>query len=440
MVTYGTTAIPSDQITVQSGGTVAISVAFENSVGLVGGMDTANGTATEGEVQEVQSPTDARDLFGDGSELHEQVQLAYNNGAGTVYALGVPETSVTGETHTSQDGTLDNAPLFDPRVNEEHSVTVEDTGGGTLTVNYVDEPPTSAPSEADSIDIYPPTGDYYADAVPDGTNYDFDYDYGDYSASAMKPLLDESPRMIGVLTENESVANDVATELNSRATDFDFMHAVVNAPVNVDAGNYTDSLDERRVSAAYPARAFTDSSQTNEERTAGAIAGYLAGIDLGISATNDSLGGFAGGLKNELTGPSEAGDLIDEQVMPLLNYPPITIVKDMTTSTEPKFERVYAMQIVDEITDIAHAISREFIGDQNTASNRAVLGTSLRNAYVAAETGTPPLLDDFTVDVQEDTGNDNKVNVEIGIDVVDVMDIIDVTVTVGDIIRNNGAT
>jgi hypothetical protein len=437
MVTYGTTVIPSDQISVVGGGTVSVSAAFENSVGLVGGMDTANGSATPAEVTTVRSAPDAADKFGEDSELHEQVQLAFQNGAGQIYALPVSETSVTGETQGTQDGTLDNAPVFDPRVNDEHSVTVTDTGAGDAEINLVDEPPESAPTTSEQVDFYPPTAEYYADAAPDG-DYEFDYSYGDYSATAMQPILDEEPRMLCALTENESIINTVATELNDRATSFTFGHNVSGAQVDVDSSNYADGVDERRVSLVSPSRAYTDDAETNEVRTTGAVAGYLASLDLGLSATNDSLGGFSA-LKNPLSDPQSAGDLIDAQVMPLLDYPPTTIVKDMTTSTEPTFERVYSNQVVDEATELLHIISRNFVGDQNTPEQRNNMRRSYSTTLQALESATPPLLNDSTVSVQQDDADPNQTNVNVGIDVVDVMDIIDVSVTVGDIVVNNGA-
>lgn len=441
MVTYGTTAIPSDEITVLSGGTVAVSVAFDNSIGLMGGMDTGNGTANTGEVTKVSSPSDAQTKFGDGSELHEAAQIAFQQGVGTMWALPVDETTVSNETQTTQSGSLDNAPVFDPRVNEEHSLTATDTGTGDADVNLVDEPPTSSPSTTDQIDVYPPTGEYYADATPDG-DYEFTYDYGTYDSAAMTPLLDKSPRIVAVLTENESVTNTLATELNSRAVDFDFMHGVTNAQVSVTPSSYSDGVDERRISMVYPARAYTDDAETNEERTASAVGGYLASLPLGLSSTNDGVGGFIS-LKNPLSGPSEAGTMRDNGVMPLLNYSGgqgITVVQDMTTSTEPKFERVYAMQVIDEMTEISHLISREFVGEQNTEANRQALRRSHENSYIGAENGSPPLLDDFTVTVQENASDPNQVDVEIGLDVVDVMDTVSVTITVGNIVRNGGSS
>lgn len=439
MVTYGTTVIPSDQITVIEGSTVDVSAAFENSVALVGGMDTANGSATEGDLVEVTDSTDAATKFGEDSELHEQVQLAFQNGAGEVHCLPVAETSVSAETQSSQSGTLNNAPVFDPRVNSEHSLTVTDTGAGSATVNLVDSPPSSAPTDSDTVDVYPPTGEYYADATPDG-DYEFTYDYGDYSSTSVAPALSESPRIIGVCTENKSVMNTIASDLNSDAKNFDFMHSVAGTDVDIpDTSTYTDSVDERRVSLTYPARGYRDDAETVQARSVGAVAGYLASLPLGISSTNDSLGGFTG-LVNDLGGPSDAGNLIDEDVMPLLDYPPVTIVSDQTTSTTSKFGRVFRMQIADEATEVSHLINRQFVGDQNVSAERIAMRRAHRNAYNEMRDGTPRMLDDYVVNVEEDSADDNKVNVTIGLDIVDVMDTIDVTITVGDVVRGNTQT
>lgn len=437
MVTYGTTAIPSDQITVLSGSTVAVSAAFENSVGLIGGMDTANGTATTGEVTQVRSTSDAADKFGEGSELHEQVSLAFQNGAATIYALPVAETQTT-ETFTgTSSGTVSDVPVMDPNIHDEHDVTAQDTVEATsVEVNIVYDSAPSQPTDANTMNFNPVTGEWAAD---ESSDYDITYTHGDYSTTAIDPLLDESPRIVIALTETEAVVNDVATELNSRATNFDFMHAVAGAiPKVTDTANYTDGVEERRVSLTYPSRGYIDDAETDMQRTAGAVGGYLAGLPLGPSATNDEVGGFTA-LYEPLTGPSDAGDLIDAEVLPLLDYPPVTIVKDMTTSTDTQFERVYGMQIVDEATELSHLISREFVGRQNSEGNRAALERSHINTYLDMENGTPKLLDDFNVEVTENDANPDQVDVTIGLDVVDIMDTIDVTITVGNVIRNGGA-
>lgn len=431
---YGTTVIPSDQITVRSGGTVAISVAFATTLGLVGGMDTSNGSATPGEVQTVESVPDAETLFGEGSELAEQVRLALaqNTPPSTIYAVGVSETTdVTDSVSGTDTGTLDNAPAFDPNVNPEHTIEAQDTVEGVnVEVNIVYDSAPSTPGDANTINLNPVTGEWAAD---ESSDYDITYDYGNYS-DAISAVADEVPRFLGVLTENTSVANDLLATLNDRAQDFDFMHGVVGALPEVDASGYSDNFDARRLSVVAPSRGFTDSANTEIRRTMGAVAGKQAGKALGDSTTYESLGGFAD-LNTTYTN-SQLGTLIDSQVLPLKQGGGITVIKDMTTSQDVRFERIYASEIVDEATEISHQISQQFIGDRNTDDNRLSLRESHASSY--AEMAAEDLLEAFSVSVSKGA-NDFEVDVNIGLDVIGVMDTIDVTITVGDVITNGGA-
>jgi hypothetical protein len=430
--TYGTNTIPSDQITVRSGGTTAISAAFESTVGLVGGMNTSNGSANAGDVVTVESTSDADDKFGADSELAKQAALAFNNGVSTIYAVGVTETSVTDEQVTQSD-TLSNPPVFDPNVNPEHSITAQDTGGTDPTVNIVYASPPSTPSDANTANVNPVTGEIAFDAAAD-TQYEVDYDYGDYS-SAITDLAKKVPRFIVGLTENTSVANTLLTEVNAYDTDFDFMHAVAGAMPEVSAGSYSDTFDDRRMIIVAPSRAFTDSANNTMVRTMGAVGGLQAGSPLGDSTTYESLGGFAD-LNTQYTN-SELGTLIDAEVYPIKQGGGIQVVKDMTTSQDAKFERVYASEIVDEVTEISHQISQQFIGRLNTDDNRTALEEGHNSAY--GEMVDDNQLDDYFVNASLGA-NDDEVDLDIAIDVVDVMDLIDVTITVGDIITNGGAS
>lgn len=428
---YGATGIPSDTIEVRSGGTVAISAAFETTLGLVGGYDSANGSATEGDVTTIESSSNGVTQFGDGSELAEQVDLAFQNGAGTIYAVAVSETSVSGEAAT-QSGTLTNVPAFDPNIHDEHDITAVDTGGTNPTVNITYDSPPTTPTEADTVNVNPVTGEYEFDAVAD-TAYELTYDYGDYG-SAVTEIVKQVPRFVTVLTENTSVANDLITELNTYDVDFDFMHGIVGALPEVEASSYTDNFDERRLSVVAPSRGFTDSAETNMQRTLGAVGGKQAGKPLGDSTTYESLGGFAS-LNTAYTN-SQLADLIDNQVYPLKQGGGIKVIKDMTTSTDVQFERIYGSEIVDEATQISHGISESFVGDRNTDDNRLALRESHTSSY--AEMKKDDLLEDYVVQVSKGA-NDFEVVVDIGLDVVGIMDIIDVTITVGDVVKNEGA-
>jgi len=428
--TYGTTTIPSDSVTVRSGGTVSIGAAFETTLGLVGGMDTANGDATEGDVITVESTSDAEQQFGENSELAKNVAAAYANGAGTIYAVGVSETQTTESFDTSSSGTLSESPVFDPTVHPDHDITATDTvEASDVNVNIVYGTP-SAPTEANTINLNPVTGEWEAD---ESSDYDIDYTYGDYGA-AITDVVEKVPRIVTVLTENETVANSLLTELNTYDSDFEFMHGVVGAEPEVSAASYSDNLDDRRLSIVAPSRGWLDSAETDQVRTMGAVGGRASGKPLGDSMTYEPLQGIVS-LNTQYTN-SELGSLIDSQVMPLRQSGGIDIVKDMTTSTDVRFERLYASEIIDEATEISHQISQQFIGNANTEDNRLLLRESHTTSY--NELLEDQLLEDFLVNVSKGA-NDFEVDIDIGLDVIGIIDTVDVTITVGDVVQNGGA-
>jgi len=428
--TYGTTTIPSDSVTVRSGGTVSIGAAFETTLGLVGGMDTANGDATEGDVITVESTSDAEQQFGEDSELAKNVAAAYANGAGTIYAVGVSETQTTENITGSSSGTLSESPVCDPTVHPDHDITATDTTEtADVTVNIVYGTP-SAPTEANTINLNPVTGEWEAD---ESSDYDIDYTYGDYGA-AITDVVEKVPRIVTVLTENETVANSLLTELNTYDSDFEFMHGVVGAEPEVSAASYSDNLDDRRLSIVAPSRGWLDSAETDQVRTMGAVGGRASGKPLGDSMTYEPLQGIVS-LNTQYTN-SELGSLIDSQVMPLRQSGGIDIVKDMTTSTDVRFERLYASEIIDEATEISHQISQQFIGNANTEDNRLLLRESHTTSY--NELLEDQLLEDFLVNVSKGA-NDFEVDIDIGLDVIGIIDTVDVTITVGDVVQNGGA-
>jgi hypothetical protein len=444
--TIGTTQIPSDEITIDAGSTVNIGFAFDRTTGFVGGMDTSNGSASPNTVQEVSNPTDAKNLFGDDSELHRAAKICFQSNVDTLYAVGVSETDDTytsGNDETS--GTLANSPVFDPNLHGDESITATDDSANDITVNIVYDDVPSQPSEADTINLNPHNGEWQADA---SDTYTIEYTYGDYD-SGIDELLTESPRTVAVGTETASVGQRLAddgsattTDLTDRAKGFNFAHGFIGAdPVgdNEDtssyASGYSDSIDEKRLSIAVSPRGYTDTNETEEARTVWGLAAQHAVATLGSSLTRNTLRGYES-LRSDFSVDS-LEILIDNNLLPLRDEPPVTIVKDETTSEEPAFGRVYGNQIADEATERIHLVSSQFIGNNfNTDESRRRLRRSYRNALLEIENASPPLLNAFSVNVSADATDDNQVDAEIGIDIVDVVDTVDVELAVGDVIVN----
>ncbi|AGF91198.1 hypothetical protein HAPG_00012 [Halorubrum phage GNf2] len=429
--TYGTTSsLPSTQVTVTSGSTVAVGTAFETTAGLVGGYNASEGAATGGEVETITSSSDAATAFGEDSELTRQIDLAFANGATAVYAVGVEESSTSESLSATASAVLSNAPLFDPRVQPEHSVTVTDTSAGeTVDVTFVDGTPTQ-PSDANTAELNPATGEIEFD---ESSDYDVEYDYGDYE-TAVENVAGFVPRALGVLTENTSVLTDALGEANTLDVDFEFTHVFGGEYVDYsDIGNYSNAYDDRRLAAVTSPRGYTDETETTEVRTVGAVVGKQAGKPLGDTSTAESLAGIVS-LKNTPTN-TQAADLIDAGLYVLQERGPVTVVKDTTTSSDPRFERVAWSEIVDEATAISQTISQNFIGDANIADNRLVLAENHRSAYDELQSNN--LLDEYNVTVSE--GNDpSVVDLDIGLNVVDYMDRIVVDIRVGDVVTNGG--
>jgi hypothetical protein len=432
---YGTNIIPSDYVTVQSGGTVAVGVATARTAGIIGGMDTGNGSATAGDVVTITTPTQADNQFGADSELAQQIRLIFANGpVNTIYAVGVTETEETETLTAVSEATLSNVPLFDPNVNPEHEVTIQDTTeAATVDVEYDYTSPPAAPTTANTAAVNPTTGEV---AFDESSDYDVTYEYGDYS-SAITELLPQAPRFVGICTENESVLSEFVTEVNTYDVDFDFMHGIGGAGVAIDSSTYSNTFDERRLGVVAASRGFLDAAETEEVRTVGAVVGKQASKELGDSTTYESLTGLLS-LKTTFQN-NEVADLIDGGVLPLKRISGgVKIVNDTTTSSDPQFNRFYVSEITDEATEISHVISQSFIGRANTRENRILLQTNHEEAYDGMESDA--LLDDYTIGVAEDASDDDAVNVTIGLDVVDVMDNINVEITVGDVIVNGGAS
>lgn len=446
MPTYGYSSgiYPSDSITVNSGDTVQIGISFNATVGIVGNYDDANGTATAGQVTEVTSSRDARDKFGEGSELHRAVEQAYANGAVTVFAYPLPKTETT-ETGLSGSGTLSNTPVTDPRVTTSE-ITVKDTTASadeTVDIDYssVQQNTSLNTASADEFKINPINGDFQDDGT--GNTYDVTYEYSTSTEwnDGVDALANEDVRFLVALTEEEGRQNDAVIKANTEAQDFDFFRVVSNAPPgvepasdpdNVQDGEYSHNFDESRLVLAASARGYAGSDGSEEVRTAATYGGKLAGKTLGDSTTYESVSGLLS-LNREYS-VSEAEDWINNGVTPIRQTNNIFVVKDMTTSSDSRFERVFATEIVDEATEGSHQIAQSFIGELNTQDNRRNLEDNHSILYEGFLEEEPPLLDNYTVNVTESSTNENEVDVDIGLDVVNVIDIVDVNITVGDVI------
>jgi len=267
--TYGTTALPSTVITTAEQSTTAVSLAFDRSVGIIGGYDAANASidATDENTNIViNGVEDAADKFGEGSELHTQVRAAYLNGAGRIVCTPVGETSQTESFASSSSISLGNKAI-DPRFNPEEEITAVDTTSSTdITVNYVDGTPET-PSTSDTLNINPLTGE---GEFSTSSDYDVSYTEGSYSLAA-EEAAKADVRFSALCHTDESALTTHKDGVKSRAQQVDFKRAVGAVPTAVEPANYTVPFDEQRIVLGAPTygtfdgqKAFLNDSETLE--------------------------------------------------------------------------------------------------------------------------------------------------------------------------------
>lgn len=420
-------------INVRAAGT-NVSVGFNTNVVIVGGYDASAGSTTPGEVEYVEDSTAAENLFGADSELATQTQLATINGAGEVYGVAVPETSVSESVTTSSSMTLSNTPVFDPTVQSEHEITVtNDTSGDTLDVEISYEDTLSTPDSGAVVN--PLTGDIEFEASDD---YTVEYDYGDYD-TAIQTAATENVRFVKVLSEATPVKNTLVSELENEATDIRFKRGVAGATPEIDSGavsEYTPAADHQRLIEVAPARGNTGDG---EARTVAAVGGAYSTQPLGESLTYDSINGFES-LNVEYR-PSQARDF--EQVTAIADT--MEIVEGVTTSSEDAFSDVYKCEITDTVAQGLYEVGRNYAGGPNTVDDRNNLETDVRNLLSSYARQRPPLLNasDGSNPYSVDTSlgeSDEETILDVGIDPLDVMKEVTINLNVGTVVTYEGAS
>ena len=402
---------------------------LNRSVAIVGGADLSNGAATAGEPALVRNSTDAVTQFGAGSELAIQAALALVNGASEVYGVPTPTTDGSESVTAQSSGTLSAAPLSDPRFTTE-TVSVTDSGGTDLTVEYIDSSP-STPSADDTVELNPTTGEWEADASGD---YDFSYATPTFT-EAIDAAAGSTVRTVGVCAEAASVVGDLETTLSEWAADFRFSRGVYGVTERVDpadVSSYTPSQDDFRLVEVAPMYGTT--TNDNTARLCGAIAGLAAAqpIDVTGSITYDEVDGFAS-LSVEYT-PSKAQQF--ERVTAITDT--MEVAEGVTTASEDSFSDIYKAEIIDYTVEQLHDRVTDFRGGSNAQPSRQKFRSRLKRTLssLSAPNAQPPLLADgegnrpYALDVSLGQ-NDTETDVSIGIDPAPIAKQVNVNVNVG---------
>jgi hypothetical protein len=373
MVTIGNTTLPGVQTSVDSATSTGINVGASVQIGLVGQADFSSGTAQANTLYEIRTPVKAREVFGSGSPLAENVVNALTEGAYPVYAVAAEGTEVVDEDVSAETGTLANVPVSE--ITSEVTFAVDASAQETVRV-LAD--PSTVSLDADQTAYNPVTGEYVHGATP--STGEATYTHYDYS-SAIDVLEAERADIldfVGVLVE-ETVAVEAAHDAVVRMVDnYDFAVVVAGAASYIgDKSAYVNPFDSSRIQLLYPSR------NDDGESIVGSYLGLRAALGINNSPmfkrlqTQTSLA--------ETLSKSDKESLLVHKVVPVANdRRGGRIVEDLTTVTESNLEedamrQVLHRLVIDYVTEITNEVSENYIGELHTQSAR----NSLRSNIVA---------------------------------------------------------
>jgi len=472
MVTsYG--SFPGVRVEVAGGGITAVSIGEEEKLVIFGeaSYQDDDTVTTDGDedplevdlVGSLEEPTqinarrEADTNFGSGSELADAMREALGNGANINFLYGVAPRrfNVVAEVQSTQTGTLTNAPVWEEDVSDESNIStlsVEDTGGGTLDVRYTYENDPTAPTEADTVVVNPLNGKYAADGTPSG-DFEFDYKYLDWQGAfdaepVTRVIQEDETGVYDVLSDSDLVSADADSAAATRRNAFQLVNVLSGAEPNDNETIETDAGAYVRRDARFDTSAFSQGSvdsdyyfklapvrQENTPRTIlGGVGGLFAGNPISDPIYNDPVSGYAD-LEQRFT-KADADNMRGENVIPIRQAGSIRVKDNKSTSTETDWERdFWRRRIADRVILIGKTIGDTIIGrinDEKTrnaaerlisAELRELVGDRLLKGNTADE-------QNWFVDVYESSTDPDEVKIDIGFTPFGIVKRIDETVTI----------
>jgi phage tail sheath gpL-like len=437
MVTLGSTKLSGVQTTVDSASSTGVNVSAAAQVGIVGQADLANGTANANEVHEVTTPVKAREKFGSGSMLAENIVDAITEGAYPVYAVAPERKSTMGEDLSGlsqKDGTLSNGPVTE----DASEITFTINGTSMTTVITYSDPTTQTPG-TDEVYVNPVTQEFNIDgnATVGNAGDDVDYKHFDYptATEALYSAQSERLDLVGVLNENSAVVTDALSEAEVYDDRHEFTSVVAGAAARIaDTSTFTNSHDSSRLQLLYPSR------NADNESIIGAYLGLRAALGINNSPIWKRLQ-----TQNDLAvtlSKVEQENLYDEKVVPVADESRgARIVEDLTcvddnNSDEQAMSQLLHRLIVDYVTERAHEASERFIGELHTpAARNALRSIMVREMKALLDLNA---ITAFTINVEKVDAM--TASMDVGIDTVDPLRNILTTITAGDVVNGSGAT
>jgi hypothetical protein len=480
MATYG--SFPGVRVTTQSGGISAIAIgeaeklvifgessyAYDSGEILVEGDDTSLDVSAS-VPEQISARRQANAKFGDGSELAEGMKEALANGANIdfLYGVAVPRDFVEAEVQSTQSGTLDNFPLVEntgDAVNSgsgslnDQGIDVEDTTAGSMDVELRYNGAPSQPSDSETVYVNPLTGEFAADAAPDG-DYEFSYTHKEYStafsAEDVRNVVNEDETGVYVaLSDSDSVSSSLQSEVSTLRDNYQLVNAICVAEPNdndlLEAANTSD--ENGGAHARYDASDYVNANQSvsaeyfykfapgREESVpktiAGGVGGLFAGSAISDPIYNESLTGYQS-LEQSLS-KTDADNLRDQDIIPVRSGGGLRVTGNRSTvftDSQTVAAEFWTRRITDRVILIGKQVGDRIIGrinDEDTRSQaerliRQQMRQLVQDRLIRANSADEQ---NFTVDVYEDETDRNQVKIDIAFSPYGIVKRVDETITV----------
>lgn len=444
VTTYG--SFPGVRVEVAGGGITAVNIGDEEKLVLFGAASydadgNVDGEATAGEPEQINARREADRKFGEGSDLALAMREALANGANINYLYGVatPSTDVVDEgidNTAGATGTLSNYPV--------HEGTDIDLGGAAYEYRYDGAPET--PTADDTVFINPLSGEYAVTSgsvtnVPATISYTYLDWNGAFGASPVENIVNENETGIyAALSDSDQVSVWLDQEVASLRQNYQLVNAISPAEPNAtaegvaryDTANY--GAANQSVDADHYFK-FAPSRLENQFRTiTGGVAGVFAGNPISDPIYNDAVSGYAS-LEQEFTRTDEQ-NMRAEGIIPVREAGSIRIKDNQSTSTETDWDRdFWRRRIADRVILISKNIGESIIGrinDKDTRQSAERLISREMRELVGDRLLRPNSEDEtnWYVDVYEDSGNANEVNIDIGFTPYGIVKRVDETITI----------
>jgi hypothetical protein len=460
MATYG--EFPGVRVETNSGSISSISIGAEEKLVIFGEAlydssnnvegDDATLDVSTSEPEQINARREANSKFGDGSELAEAMKEALANGANIdfLYGVAVPRVDVAGETFdgsSSATGVLENVEIL-----EDTSTISTDSGSYEFEFRYDGAPVT--PTADDTVFVNPLTGEYaVTDSVTATEASTIDYTYNDYSsafsAESVRNVVNEDETGIyAVLSDSDSVSSSLASEVSTLRSNYQLVNAISVAEPNAnqvdsndnsadaryDSGNYESA--NQSVSAEYFYK-FAPGREENDVKTiAGGVGGLFAGNPISDPIYNDEITGYQS-LEQSLS-KSESDNLRDVDVIPVRSGGSIRVQGNRATNystADTVAADFWTRRITDRVILIGKQVGDRIIGRINDEDTRAraerLINAEMRelvqDRLIRSNTDGET---NWTVDVYEDSSNDDEVNINIAFTPYGIIKRIDETITV----------